>query len=111
MDGGEYLVYYGCAGHLGRFRAADPCGFGRGAAVVVRSRRGLELGEVLRPATPGAAVLPDPLVGDLLRAASDDDLVAANRQRELGQRVFEDGGRLADARGLPLAVVDVEIFL
>jgi hypothetical protein len=111
MDGGEYLVYHGCAGHLGRFRAAVPREFGRGAAVVVRSRRGVELGEVLRPSSAAGLVLPDPLVGELLRAASDDDLAAASRHRELGQKVFDDGTRLADARGLPLAVVDVEVFL
>ena len=50
MSEHEYLVHHGCAGHLGRFRAGDGAAFIRGAAVVVRSQRGLELGEVLCPA-------------------------------------------------------------
>jgi hypothetical protein len=111
MDGGEYLVHHGCAGHLGRFRATGLNRFGRGAPVVVRSRRGLELGEVLCPSGTDGAVLPDPLVGELIRAATGDDLVAANRQRDLGQRVFAEGSRFADTHGLPLALVDVEVFL
>ncbi|HEY1376054.1 MAG TPA: hypothetical protein VGF55_04640 [Gemmataceae bacterium] len=111
MEGGEYLVHHGCAGHLGRFRAAGPGGFGRGAGVVVRSRRGLELGEVLCPSASDRAVLPDPFVGELLRAATADDLAAAHSHRELEQRLFVDGCRLSDDRGLPLAVVDVEVFL
>ncbi|HEY2910954.1 MAG TPA: hypothetical protein VGI99_11950 [Gemmataceae bacterium] len=107
----EYLVHHGCAGHLGRFRATDLNRFGRGISVVVKSRRGLELGEVLCPSGTGGAVVPDPVVGDLIRAATDDDFVAANRQRELGQRVFADGSHFADVHGLPLTLVDVEVLL
>jgi hypothetical protein len=109
--GGEYLVYHGCAGHLGRFQSAAPGEFGRGAAVVVRSRRGLELGEVLCPSRPERPTLPDPIVGDLLRSATADDLGAADRHRELGRRVFDDGALWADVHALPMALVDVEIFL
>jgi hypothetical protein len=108
---GEYLVYHGCAGHLGRFHAAGPGEFGRGASVVVRSRRGLELGEVLSPSRPERPMLPDPVVGDLLRSATADDLGAANRHRELGRQVFDDGSHWAETHALPLALVDVEIFL
>jgi hypothetical protein len=107
----EYLVHHGCAGHLGRFQTACAGGYGRGAAVVVRSRRGLELGEVLCPSSAEGIVLPDPLVGELLRAATDDDLAEAHLNAELGRRLFEDGGRWIDEHGLPLAVVDVEVLL
>jgi hypothetical protein len=110
MDG-EYLVYHGCAGHLGRFHAAGPGGFGRGAAVVVHSRRGLELGEVLCLSRPDRPTLPDPVVGELLRPASGDDLAAADRHRLLGRQVFDDGSQWAEAHALPLALVDVEVFL
>jgi hypothetical protein len=109
--GGEYLVHHGCAGHLGRFRSAGDDRFGRGTAVVVRSRWGLELGEVLCPSQPERVALPDPLVGDLLRAATDDDRATANRNHELGRRLFEDGARLIEDRGQPFALVDVEVFL
>jgi hypothetical protein len=111
MSGREYLVHHGCAGHLGRFRASDGAALDRGAAVVVRSRRGLELGEVLCPADPDRLALPDPFVGDLLRPATPADLAAADRHRQFGQRLFDECTRLADALGLPLALVDVEIIL
>src|SRR5262249_38319296 len=75
-----------------------------------RSRRGLELGEVLCPAAVDRAALPDPFVGELLRAATPDDVATADRHRDLGQLLFTDGCRLTDARDLPLAVVDVEGF-
>jgi hypothetical protein len=108
---GEYLVYHGCAGHLGRFRTVGPGEFDRDEAVVVRSCRGLELGKLLCPSTPDRLILPDPFVGELLRVATDDDSAAADRYRDLGRRLFEDGSALADTLGLPFAVVDVEVFL
>src|SRR4051812_42126306 len=48
-DGPAYLVRYGLMGHVGRF-ALDPDGDEvprRGQSVVIRTDRGLELGEVL----------------------------------------------------------------
>jgi hypothetical protein len=110
MMSAEYLVHHGAGGHLGRFRAAAPAAFARGDAVVVRGLRGLELGEVLC-AAEGKAALPDPYVGDLLRRATADDLAAADRRREFGQRLCADAERLAAERGLPLAVVDLEVLL
>ena len=58
----EYLVHHGAAGHVGRFRAAGD-GCARGDAVVIRSQRGLELGEVLAPADDGRVPFPDGFVG------------------------------------------------
>jgi hypothetical protein len=107
----EYLVHHGAAGHVGRFRAAVACAPERGDAVVVRTSRGLELGEVLRLATLERASFPDPFVGELLRPATADDVAAAARYRELGRIVAGDAERLAAERGLPLAVLDVEILL
>jgi hypothetical protein len=111
MSTREYLVHHGCAGHLGRFRAGGAAALARGAAVVVRSRRGLELGEVLCPSHPERAALPDPFVGELLRPAGPADLGTADRCRERGQRLFDNGIRLADELALPLALVDVEVLL
>jgi hypothetical protein len=108
---GEYLVHHGCAGHLGRFSSADARTFGRGEAVVVRSRRGLELGEVLCPCLPDGAVLPDPFVGELLRPATASDLADAKERQDFGRRLFDDAARRADDLGLALAVIDVEILL
>jgi hypothetical protein len=107
----EYLVQHGCAGHLGRFRSGGEHSFRRGDAVVVRSRRGLELGDVLSLSSPDGAVLPDPFVGELLRAATADDVAEAEQKHRLSRLLFEDATRQVETAGLPLAVIDVEILL
>src|SRR3954452_24831706 len=111
MNEREYLIHHGCAGHLGRFRAPDGTAFARGTAVMVRSLRGLELGEVLCPSYADGTTLPDPFVGEIIRPVTPDDRAAADRGRELGQRLFDDSHRLAEDQGLPLTPVDVEVLL
>ena len=112
MDHLEYLLSYGLAGDFGRFRAARPLGCRRGDRAVVRSHRGLEVGEVLREATPRhAAFLPNTTVGQLLRLAGPDDDNAADQMRERGRRLFERGRRLAEELRLPLELIDAEVLL
>jgi len=106
----EYLVSHGCAGEFARFRAMEL--FRRGDRVVVRSQRGLELGEVLCKCTARhTESLRDGFVGELLRRASSEDETIAAGLNERGQRLFEDGRRLAGELGLPLEIFDVEITL
>ena len=82
MEHLEYLVRYGLAGEFGRFRADCPLALSRGARVVVRSQRGVELGEVMRPATPRhAAYLPNTSVGRLLRPAGAEEITSRRRRR------------------------------
>src|SRR5262245_20546115 len=111
IDGGEYLVHHGAAGHLGRFRAVAGGEFSRGATVVVRGRRGLELGDVMLQATGDRALLPDDFVGDLIRAATDDDLAATTRNRVFGQRLFDAASACAKNTAAPISFVDVEVAL
>ena len=108
----EYLVGYGPQGAFGRFRPAGPLDCGRGDAVVVRSPRGVELGRVLRRATPGHAALLDAMPpGDLLRLASAEDEDAAERLFQRGRDFFDEARRRADDLGLPLEVLDAEVLL
>jgi cell fate regulator YaaT (PSP1 superfamily) len=108
----EYLVNHGLAGDFGRFRAAAPLELRRGARVVVRSHRGLESGQVLRPATAGLAVfLPNTTVGVLLRPATDDDVTASRRCETRGQEICARGRELAESLSLPVELVDVEVLL
>jgi cell fate regulator YaaT (PSP1 superfamily) len=112
MDYPEYLVSYGSAGEFGRFRPVSAVTCARGDRVVVRSHRGVELGELLCRATPGHAhFLPNTSVGQLLRPATPEDERQAERGRERGQALFADARRLATELGLPLEVVDVEVLL
>ena len=107
----EYLVHHGTAGHVGRFRSAGGAACARGDAVVVRSQRGLELGEILAPADGARVAFPDAFVGALLRPATDTDRAAADRCRAVGLDLCADGERLAAERGLSLAVLDAEVLL
>jgi hypothetical protein len=108
----DYLVGYGVAGDFGRFRPVRALACRRGDRAVVRSPRGLELGVVLGPAAPlHAQFLPNTSLGQILRLADPDDEQAAERMRQRGQAVFEDGRRLSEELGLPLEVLDVEVLL
>lgn len=103
----DYLVQYGKAGFVGRFRAA--AAFARGERVVVRGPRGPEIGTVLCEPDPRFATLPEE--GELLRPASADDEAAALRLEALGDELLAAADALAAERGLPLSFVDTEVSL
>ena len=108
----EYLIGYGSNGEFGRFHSARPLTCRRGQRAVVRSHRGVELGVVMCPATPGHAhFLPNTSMGQLLRLASTEDEQTAERMRQRGQRLFEHGRQLAAELGLPMEILDVEVLL
>ncbi len=101
-----YYVRHGAMRHVGRFAADGERSYAQGERVVVRSRRGEELGEVVAEvevAPPGSS--------RLLRAARANDLsrarvVADDRSRQLAacERFFGEGR-------WPLELVDVEPML
>lgn len=102
----EYLVTYGRAGFLSRFRA--PVQYVRDDRVVVRSARGVELGIVLGEA--GRLVGPD-IAGDIVRPATADDEAAAGQLRDRAGTILTDAQSEAEGLGLPLLFVDGEILL
>jgi hypothetical protein len=112
MDLAEYLVGYGLRGDFGRFRPERPLACPRGARVVVHSPRGVEIGLVLREATPGhARFLPNTTLGRLLRVCGSDDERQARELEERGGRLLARAGALAGEWSLPLEVLDVEVLL
>jgi cell fate regulator YaaT (PSP1 superfamily) len=111
MDDLEYLVGYGRLGDFGRFRSGKPLGCRRGDRAVVRTHRGLEVGDVLREATPShATFLPNTSVGQLLRLLTPADETGLARSRERAQAVFARASRLGSELGLPLEVLDAEVL-
>lgn len=98
-----YLVQYGKPGFVGRFRPADAEPHARGDRVVVRSRRGLELGTVL---CEPAARFDAPDDGDLVRRATD-----AEADESRGANLLAAAQSRVEEAGLPLALVDVEVLL
>jgi cell fate regulator YaaT (PSP1 superfamily) len=112
MNEVEYLVSYGLAGDFGRFRSVKPLTCRRGERVVVRSHRGLEIGSVLRSATPRhATFLPNTTVGQLLRPLAPEDEQKLDALRERGRRLFERAAELVNALSLPLELIDAEVLL
>ena len=103
---GFHLVRYGLLAHVGRFAAVDAVRYPRRTRVVVRSPRGLEVGEVLAsPEQQGEQHDPD---GQILRRMSvQDELLEARLQRRRHE-AFEACNSLLAASRVDAALVDVE---
>jgi len=108
----SYVVRYGQMRFLGEF--TDPSGqeHPRGRRVVIRSDRGTELGEVLCPATDRTArYLEGPARGEVLRAASPEDLEAEAQLADAREAGFDACQRFIAKRRLQMDLVDVEVIL
>ncbi len=102
---GQHFVRFGVLGHVGRFAAEAAERFPRGTRVVCRTRRGLEVGEVLSPLDMAAR---DELHGTLLRRITiEDDLLLARLDRNRSEAFTACESRLRE-RGIPAVLVDVE---
>src|SRR5262249_42829606 len=94
---------------LGEFEATHDRAYTRGQAVLVQTERGLEQGEVLCDATPGAVqLLTEPTHGQVVRKMTTDDLAHAARLRELEHQEFDTCTRFIARSSLPMELVDVE---
>jgi cell fate regulator YaaT (PSP1 superfamily) len=103
---GFHLVRYGLLGHVGKFAAVDALRYSRRSRVVIRSPRGLEVGEVL--AEPGEDGSLDAADGQILRRMSvQDDLLEARLERRRHE-AFAACQRLLNEAAVPAALVDVE---
>jgi hypothetical protein len=92
-------------GDVGRFRSTEGESVPRGRRVVVRTRRGLEVGEVLAHQELGDRSRDD---GPLLRAMGPaDELLAERLERNRG-KAYEACARLLAERGSRAVLMDVE---
>ncbi len=106
---GRYIVRHGAMRFLGEFEARDNLAFPRGAQVIVRTDRGLEVGDVLCAANARALeLLSEPTHGQIVRTMTAEDVQTIARIHEAGSREFGVCERLIGQRGLPMALVDVE---
>ena len=104
----RYIVRHGVMRFLGPFdgRGVE---YARGAHVVARTERGLEVGEVLCEATPRAVeYLSEPTGGVILRKVTTDDQEQVGRLSDIECQEFELCGRFVEQRKLQMALVDVE---
>lgn len=104
----QYIVQYGTAGFVGPFHCLSSMSFDRGDDVLIRSPRGLELGNVLGIVRPGVSSnLHQSTGGELVRGANIFDHADAKRNRRLGQQILEEFESAAPG----VAVIDWEVTL
>src|SRR3954454_1661611 len=98
-----YVVRYGQMRSLGEYTGLAGQEHPRGQRVVVRSDRGTELGEVLCPANDRTALfLKNPVRGEILRAATAEDLAAESSLAQLQKRGFAVCGEFIVKRRLQM---------
>jgi len=103
------MVRYGATGLVGRFVCMLE-GWRRGQAVVVKSDRGQELGEIVCPCGPGCAggAAEGRIVGEVLRAVTHADDVDSRHMHESEDREATFCRERIAERGLPMKLVEVE---
>jgi cell fate regulator YaaT (PSP1 superfamily) len=106
-----YVVRYGRMRFLGDFTGLLGQDHPRGQAVVIRSDRGTEIGEVLCPVTERAArFLPNPVRGEILRLPTPDDRAQAERHTKEWDKSFATCAEFVARRKLQMDLVDLEII-
>jgi cell fate regulator YaaT (PSP1 superfamily) len=96
---------------LGEFTGLSGQDHPRGQAVVLRSDRGTELGEVLCPVTERAArFLNNPVHGEILRLPTTDDRAQAEQRANEWEKSFSTCAEFVSRRKLQLDLVDLEII-
>ncbi len=105
----KYIVRTGVMRALGVFSSSRDDAFLRNAQVIVRSDRGLEIGEVLCEATEAAlATLNEPGTGQILRTLTSDDARERSRLLDQARQEFQTCQRLIEQDKLDMRLVDVE---
>jgi cell fate regulator YaaT (PSP1 superfamily) len=105
----KYVVRTGVMRTLGIFSTGRDESCTRGAAVIVRSDRGLEVGEVLCEATEAAvAPIKNPTFGQVLRRMTSDDDREASRLHAKEREEYEICDRIIAEEKLDMRLVDVE---
>ncbi len=105
----KYVVRHGVMRHLGVFSARGSDTFARGIAVIARTSRGLELGEVLCEATEHVvASMEEPKYGQILRQQNEDDAGELRRLLEQQQQEHATCQQRIAELDLNMQLVDVE---
>ncbi len=105
----KYVVRYGVMRHLGVFSVKGNESFQRGASVIARTERGLELGQVLAEASDDtAAQIDSPQRGAILREQSSEDQREIHRLLAAQRQEFEVCLQRVKESGLDMRLVDLE---
>ena len=103
-----WIVRHGSMRFVGEFDPGDAA-YDRGVDVVVRTERGLEVGQILCRATERAmSLLSEPTRGRIVRELSEHDREERDRLRQAERHEMEVCGRFVEQRRLQMELVDVE---
>ena len=100
----NHLVRVGSMAQIGRFRSTDSLRYRRGDRVVLRTARGLELGEVLS-VEENTTQEPD---GTLLRGMTTADELLATRLDKNRHEAFQACSGLLAEQAIDALLIDVE---
>lgn len=101
-----HLVRVGAMGVVGRFDSAEAGLYPRHTRVVVRTGRGMEVGEVLSP--PDELGTSSDAEGTILRAMSIEDRLLESRLTKNSHAAFNACQERLHERGLSACLMDVE---
>jgi cell fate regulator YaaT (PSP1 superfamily) len=94
-------------GQIGRFAAVDAVRYPRRSRVILRTRRGLEIGDVLSPPDDcdDGHVFAD---GELIRGVTVQDELLQSRLEKNRHAAYEACSQMLEETGFPAVLVDVE---
>ena len=105
----RYIVRHGVMRFLGDFEPITDSVYRHGQADVIDTERGLEVGEVLCPATPRALdFIEEPTKGKLVRSMNDADRVQLLESQAREESAYYRGNDFIHERQLQMELVDVE---
>lgn len=105
----RYIVRHGAMRWLGEFEAAPNAIFERGTQAIIRTQRGLEVGDVLCPSSPRAIeMIAEPTGGQILRPLSDADRQRLEQIRRDSPGEFERAKAHVAQLRLQMQMVDLE---
>jgi cell fate regulator YaaT (PSP1 superfamily) len=104
----KYVIRYGAMRFLGVLSARPSLSYGRGTKVIVRTPRGLEVGEILCKSTNGGDEGENDAAGQILRELSCQDANELAHIESQAQTEFCICQKHVDELGLQMQLVDVE---
>jgi cell fate regulator YaaT (PSP1 superfamily) len=105
----KYITRHGAMRYLGEFEAGEALAYERGQAVVVRSERGLEVGEILRDASPEAVgLIAEATHGQIVRLVTVEDRQEIAKIEDRERQEFDTCQRFIKDRSLQMELVNVE---
>jgi hypothetical protein len=111
LPGDQYVASFGKDAALGCFTSSEPIALSRGESVLLRTPRGIEVGEILCLASlRQARLLGAQIRGELMRAIADADRDHLARLERDGQELLDTARRIADETATSVVLLDAELL-